>query len=77
MNTITVTYPGEKVTAILRNAGRTADEVQICNGVLKVGYWDTLTPSELKALGNLVESEDSDYDEECGWMYWYNLTAIN
>ncbi len=74
---ITNTYPVEKVTEVLLNLGRTADELNFDNGALRIGYWDTLTPSELKALGNLVESAESDYDDECGWLYWYNLTAIN
>lgn len=70
-------YPVQQVTEILLNKGRTADEIEIYNGVLRVGYWDTLKITEIAALGKLIQSVGSDWDEDCGWMNWYNLAPIN
>lgn len=75
--TTNANYPVQQVTEILLKKGRKSDEIDIYNGVLKVGYWDVLTITELAALGKLIQSVGSDWDEDCGWMNWYNLAPIN
>lgn len=40
---------------------------------LRVGYWESLSNNILIALGDLIASEESDYDEDCGYIYMYKI----
>jgi len=60
---------------ILTNNGYKYDEIQFRddNRYLRIGYWKQLDETTLNQLGDLVIQEQSHYDDDCGWMYHYDV----
>jgi hypothetical protein len=46
------------------------------NPYLRVGYWRRLDCVALQELGKLITAEVDDFDEDCGYLYSYNIRKI-
>ena len=60
---------------ILTNSGIKASDIQFRddNRYLRIGYWKQLDKVVLDQLGDLVIREQSHYDDDCGWLFHYDV----
>ena len=60
---------------ILTNNGIKASDIQFRddNRYLRIGYWKQLDEAVLDQLGDLVIQEQSHYDDDCGWLFHYDV----
>ena len=60
---------------ILTNNGIKVSDIQFRddNRYLRIGYWKQLDEAVLDQLGDLVIQEQSHYDDDCGWLYHYDV----
>ena len=63
------------IEQILVENGINANEIQFRddNRYLRVGYWSCLSDHILSQLGSVIKDEVSDYDDDCGWLFYYVL----
>ena len=70
----------KKIEEILVSSGVAPEEIEFSESLgmspsryLRIGYWRSLPNDILVALGDLITSEESDYDEDCGYLYMYRI----
>lgn len=74
-NETPVTSVEETIENILTNSGIKDSDIQFRDDsrYLRIGYWKQLDEAVLDKLGDLVIAEQSHYDDDCGWLYHYDV----
>jgi hypothetical protein len=64
-----------EIQEILESNGIAAKDIQFRgeNRYLRVGYWERLSQHALQQLGSRIAGEVDFYDDDCGWLYNYNV----
>ena len=68
-----------KIEEILVESGVDQKEIQFrdkfrdTDRYLRVGYWERVQPNILANLTKLGVLEDAIYDDDCGWLFMYQL----
>jgi hypothetical protein len=64
-----------EIQEILELNGIAADDVQFRGETryLRVGYWQRLSQHVLEQLGTRITGEVDFYDDDCGWLYNYDV----
>ena len=72
----------DKIVELLRNNGY--DDLKISTDksdgsvTVRNGYWEHINPEVISKVENafgLVAREFEDWDEDCGTLYWYDLSV--
>ena len=60
---------------ILTNNGIKQDEIQFrgTERYLRIGYWQRLNENIMSQLSGLVTSEIDMYDDDCGYLFSYEI----
>jgi hypothetical protein len=60
---------------ILTDSGIEQSEIQFRGDkrYLRVGYWNRLSEDILARLNNYVKGESEMYDEDCGYLFYYEI----
>jgi hypothetical protein len=64
-----------EIQEILELNGIAAEDIQFRGEqrYLRVGYWRQLSQTILEQLGQRVTGEVDFYDDDCGWLYNYDV----
>jgi hypothetical protein len=84
LNTETPTTQTEReIETILINNGYRIEDIQFRetwnvngpaeNRYVRVGYWRDLPNMVLEQLGDRIKDVDTDYDDDCGCLYKFNI----